>query len=972
MLRRTALSRLRLALVSALVLSSLSVLVAPSGAAQRTVRPLGLAPVALPTGATGAGQVAGDQQVDFEVVLRPRDPAAIASLLAGQYRPGSPDFEQWLSPGAFAQRFGPSPATVAATLGWLRGLGLEATAGQGFSVGASGPASRIDAGLGVSLQRYRLASGQAAFSARGTPKVPAALGPEVSSIVGLDDLPVAVPQSDATPAPAALGSRAAPAADPLGTCAGANSTAGGAAYTTASIGAAYGVTTMQADGLTGAGKTIALLELAPSSSGDVSAFDTCFGISDRLSVVPVDGGGTPDAGGTAEADLDIEQVATQAPEASILSYEGPNTDQGSYDTAKRIVTDDTAKFVSTSWGLCEPLNPPSGSGSIASFDVLLQQAAAQGQAVFAAAGDHGSEDCDGVNGSTAVAVDYPASNPWVTGVGGTTRSLNGTETVWNACQGAVAGSDCGREGAGGGGFSSVEARPAWQSGLPAPAGASCGGNGSNCRMVPDISLNAGVPEAFVADGSWALFVGTSLGAPFAAALWADRSAGCTTTASGAAAPVLYQLAATGAYAGGINDVTSGDNDFTGTNGGRYGAGPGYDLASGLGSIYGPGVACTELLSASPSQGPAGTVVTLHGLGLEDASFAVGGAAVAPLSVTPTTAEIPMPAGSGTVAISAAGPVADGTAGPVAFTYGPPAGVFTRVAGNTAIETAIATSQLDFPAAGSAHAVVLARSDFFSDALAGGPLAAAVDGPLLITEGAAESSSLDPEVQGEIERVLTPGGTVYILGGTFALSGSIDTTLQGLGYKTQRLAGNDEYATAVLIAQQLGNPATVFEATGLDFPDALSAVPAAVAVHGAILLTDGSTQDPETAAYLAAHPIDTRYAIGGQFAAAGADPGATAVLGETQYDTSAAVAFKFFGSPSAVGAATGANFPDALAAGPGLGRAGAPMFLVPPLGPLPGSVVFYLSVVGGGVRSGALFGGVFAVSDQVMAELDGAV
>ncbi|HLJ09422.1 MAG TPA: cell wall-binding repeat-containing protein, partial [Acidimicrobiia bacterium] len=193
-----------------------------------------------------------------------------------------------------------------------------------------------------------------------------------------------------------------------------------------------------------------------------------------------------------------------------------------------------------------------------------------------------------------------------------------------------------------------------------------------------------------------------------------------------------------------------------------------------------------------------------------------------------------------------------------------------------------------------------------------------------------------------------------------------------GFTTQRLAGNDEYGTAVLIAQQLGNPATVFEATGLDFPDALSAVPAAVAVHGAILLTDGSTQDPETAAYLAAHPNDTRYAIGGQFAAAGADPGATAVFGETQYDTSAAVAFKFFGAPSSVGAATGADFPDALSAGPGLGRAGAPMLLVPPLGPLPGSVVFYLGLVGGGVRSGTLFGGVFAVSDQVMAELDGAL
>ena len=112
----------------------------------------------------------------------------------------------------------------------------------------------------------------------------------------------------------------------------------------------------------------------------------------------------------------------------------------------------------------------------------------------------------------------------------------------------------------------------------------------------------------------------------------------------------------------------------------------------------------------------------------------------------------------------------------------------------AVETAIATSQDTFPAGGSANTVVLARSDFFADALAGGPLAAFVDGPLLITPGAGLSSTLDPEVQSEIQRVLKPGGTVYILGGSLALSPAIDTALQALGFTTQRLAGADEYAT----------------------------------------------------------------------------------------------------------------------------------------------------------------------------------
>src|SRR6202522_3690503 len=121
----------------------------------------------------------------------------------------------------------------------------------------------------------------------------------------------------------------------------------------------------------------------------------------------------------------------------------------------------------------------------------------------------------------------------------------------------------------------------------------------------------------------------------------------------------------------------------------------------------------------------------------------------------------------------------------------------RIDGQDAIGTSIAVSQAEFPTAGLAPAVVLARSDFFSDALAGGPLAAAVGGPLLITEGADQSSSLDPEVQAEIQRVLAPGGTVYILGGALALSSNIDATLSNLGFKTVRLAGTDEYGTAVL-------------------------------------------------------------------------------------------------------------------------------------------------------------------------------
>ena len=297
----------------------------------------------------------------------------------------------------------------------------------------------------------------------------------------------------------------------------------------------------------------------------------------------------------------------------------------------------------------------------------------------------------------------------------------------------------------------------------------------------------------------------------------------------------------------------------------------------------------------------------------------------------------------------------------------------QIYGADAVGTSIAISEQEFPSAGSAKAVVLARSDFFSDALAGGPLAALAGGPLLITPGASISSTLDPRVQVEIQRVLPTGDTVYILGGDLALSPSIDTALEGLGYHVIREAGADEFATAVDIAVQLGNPSTIFEATGLNFYDALSAVPAVIKEHAAILLTDGSNQAPETAAYLAANPGDTRYAIGGSLAAGGADPTATDIAGQDLFNTSADVASNFFSSPSVFGAATAADFPDALGGGVFMATGGrmGPLLLVNPSTPLPPEITPYLATLSVGTQ-GYVFGGSLAVGADVLAALQAAV
>jgi len=302
------------------------------------------------------------------------------------------------------------------------------------------------------------------------------------------------------------------------------------------------------------------------------------------------------------------------------------------------------------------------------------------------------------------------------------------------------------------------------------------------------------------------------------------------------------------------------------------------------------------------------------------------------------------------------------AAPVAGAVTVPSNVH-RIAGSSRLATAIGASQDQFPTSGSATAVVLARSDTFPDALAGGPLAAKVGGPLLLTP----PTGLDPAVQAEIVRVAAPGSTIYILGGPSAISATVDTKLTGLGFVPKRLAGTSRFGTAVAIADAMGDPTTVFEATGLNFPDALAGGPAAIKTGGVILLTNGAAQSTETAAYLTAHPGGTHYALGGP--AAKADPTATSLAGDDRFWTSEAVAVTFFQSAATVGVATGLNFPDALAAGSDLAAKGAPLLLVPGTGSLPEPIAVDLfGRSSAGSTNVLLFGGTASVSDDMASQV----
>ena len=292
----------------------------------------------------------------------------------------------------------------------------------------------------------------------------------------------------------------------------------------------------------------------------------------------------------------------------------------------------------------------------------------------------------------------------------------------------------------------------------------------------------------------------------------------------------------------------------------------------------------------------------------------------------------------------------------------------RISGANRVETAVEASFALFGNAGTpddASAVVLATSQGFADGVSGGPLAAAVDGPLLLTGG----SALDPATADEITRILPSGGTVHVLGGVGAISATVAASLTKLGFKVNRLEGADRYATAVAVAKSIPGTTKVLLTSGIVFPDALSAGPAAAHVGGVVLLTQGTIMPSATKAYLAAHPATEVFAIGG--AAAKAEPTTPAdhqLVGIDRYETGTKVASRFFSNPDMVTFASGQNFPDALSGGAFSALLDSPILLVR-ADIVPAVVTSYLKANERSVSRSALIGGAGVVIESVRASLE---
>ncbi len=297
----------------------------------------------------------------------------------------------------------------------------------------------------------------------------------------------------------------------------------------------------------------------------------------------------------------------------------------------------------------------------------------------------------------------------------------------------------------------------------------------------------------------------------------------------------------------------------------------------------------------------------------------------------------------------------------------------RIAGEGRFQTAVEISLTAFPSKNSADAVVLARGDEFPDALAGVPLAYDRNGPLLLTL----TDSLQEDTAAEINRVLPEDGTIYILGGTAAISDEVMQELSDEGYTVERLSGLGRFETAIAVAEELIKSPTasaeeVFLATGFDFPDALAASSPAALRHAPILLTR-TEQLPEcTADFLEEHTPNIVYTIGGENvideSVHDEAEGTHRIGGVGRFETSINIAEFFFEvpEPESVVMATGFNFPDALSGGVYAAYLRAPMILTSDE-ELRELVADYFSVQEN-IRRVILLGGSGVISENVEEEI----
>ncbi|MFG1609481.1 protease pro-enzyme activation domain-containing protein [Actinoplanes sp. NPDC049265] len=607
----------------------------------RTVLP-SARPIYLTAGDTGTAADPG-QVLAVRVYLAGRNSGDRRSAAHAVSTPGGAAYAHYLSPAQFAERFGSTPAQARRVSDWLTAQGITVTATDAHYVAASASVAQLDAAFATDLRAY-----DGILAPAGDISVPEAMGADVATVTGLNAWATAArrkPSRRHSPTPATA--RARRAADyPCSHWWGEHSVNIPPAYGHSSaptvpcgysvkqMRAAYGVT---GSPYTGKGATIALIldNGSPTMEADANRFFADQGVPGfrpgqyREDFSPTfastcdrfahpEPGSFPDVGRLEQA-IDVESAHIFAPDATVVYVGadcGGDTQQNLLDAHFRVVDKHLADVASESFSISQNAFTPA---DIAAWDLMFLQGTIEGIGFTFDSGDDGD-----IGAGAPTEVTFPASDPWATGVGGTSLRLGPDgrvlgESGWGDND-VLIGPDGYRDRSGeaatppgwftsgsGGGVSAVIDQPGYQREVVPAALATAGGAHPARRTVPDLAADAGLAWQIGFTGAkdpaggydvvaWG--AGTSAASPLVAALSADAKQ-ATGHALGFLNPALYRLAGTTAVhdvlpvdpadppimAGATNGTGAAEDPYLVTLGldSSLVVTPGYDDVTGIGS-----------------------------------------------------------------------------------------------------------------------------------------------------------------------------------------------------------------------------------------------------------------------------------------------------------------------------------------------------------------------------------------------------
>ncbi len=386
--------------------------------------------------ATDLGAANAAQQINVTLVFKARHQRELEQFVYATVTPGHPAYHRFLSTAQFAERYGASDTEVARVRDFLRRQGISTgkLLPNHLALRASGPVGRFSAMLQAPVHDYVGPNGRRFRRPVRNPSMPAALAGTVVLTSGLSNQAHYVPHHLQRKVPLRMANNAVRGLSL------ARSTASGepGLYTVGDVANFYNINPLYRAGVTGKGSTVGIITLADFKAQDARDYWKLIGLHvkpHRITKVHVDGGAEYGANaGSGETALDVEQAGGLAPHADIRVYDAPNSDAGFIDAFYTAVSENVADSISVSWGLPEvfyfdsPLTGGDYTGQLQAFHQVFLEAAAQGISMFAASGDSGAYDTASALGHTdfsaPLAVDAPASDPFITAAGGTTTPFS--------------------------------------------------------------------------------------------------------------------------------------------------------------------------------------------------------------------------------------------------------------------------------------------------------------------------------------------------------------------------------------------------------------------------------------------------------------------------------------------------------------------------------------------------------------------